>query len=64
MLVRVEELKKYFPVKKGLKEVLKKTRWVKAVDGVSFQIEKTLCEQRVPELKEVEEDHLVRCWKF
>jgi oligopeptide/dipeptide ABC transporter ATP-binding protein len=38
MLVRVEELKKYFPVKKGLKEVLKKTRWVKAVDGVSFQI--------------------------
>jgi peptide/nickel transport system ATP-binding protein/oligopeptide transport system ATP-binding protein len=38
------------------------------ITGCSFHPrctdKKTLCEQRVPELKEVEEDHLVRCWKF
>ena len=37
-LLRVEGLKKYFPIKKG---VFKKTvGYVKAVDGVSFSIKK------------------------
>ncbi len=37
-LVRVEELKTHFPIRKGL--LSKVAAWVKAVDGVSFSIEK------------------------
>ncbi|ASJ05014.1 ABC transporter ATP-binding protein [Thermococcus barossii] len=39
-LLRVENLKKYFPVKRNILEVLRKEppRYVKAVDGISFEI--------------------------
>jgi peptide/nickel transport system ATP-binding protein len=42
MLVKAENLKKYFPVQKGFLERLlsRKLEYVKAVDGVSFDIEK------------------------
>jgi peptide/nickel transport system ATP-binding protein len=42
MLVKAENLKKYFPVQKGFLERLlsRKHEYVKAVDGVSFEIEK------------------------
>lgn len=36
-LLKAVDLKKYYPVKKGL---FSKVKWVKAVDGVSFQLEK------------------------
>jgi len=41
-IIRVENLKKYFPVQKSFIEVLlaKKLDYVKAVDGVSFEIRK------------------------
>ncbi|WP_048152005.1 ABC transporter ATP-binding protein [Palaeococcus ferrophilus] len=39
-LLRVEDLRKYFPVKRGIIETLKKApqKYVKAVDGVSFEV--------------------------
>jgi len=39
-LLRVEDLKKYFPIKQGLFESLRKKeqRYVRAVDGISFDI--------------------------
>ena len=39
-LLRVENLKKYFPVRRNILEVLRKepVRYVKAVDGISFEI--------------------------
>ncbi|WP_456365325.1 ABC transporter ATP-binding protein [Thermococcus sp.] len=39
-LLKVENLKKYFPVKRGIIEALRKTpvRYVRAVDGISFEI--------------------------
>ena len=36
-LIKVEDIKKYFPVKKGF---LKKPDFLRAVDGVSFQVER------------------------
>lgn len=36
ILLEVQDLKKYFPVSKGV--LRKNTGWVKAVDGVSFQV--------------------------
>jgi len=41
-LLKVENLKKYFPVKRGIIEALRKVpvRYVKAVDGISFEIKK------------------------
>jgi len=41
-LLRVENLKKYFPVRRNILEVLRKEppRYVKAVDGVSFEIDR------------------------
>ncbi|MBE8539721.1 oligopeptide/dipeptide ABC transporter ATP-binding protein [Geoglobus acetivorans] len=40
--LKVEGLKKYFPVKRGIKSVLKREppRFVRAVDGISFEIRK------------------------
>ena len=42
VILKVENLKKYFPVKRGIMETLKKApqRYVKAVDGISFEIKK------------------------
>ncbi|CAD5244753.1 ABC transporter ATP-binding protein [Thermococcus camini] len=39
-LLRVENLKKYFPIKRNILETLRKApvRYVKAVDGISFEI--------------------------
>jgi len=37
-MIRVEHLKKYFPIKQGF--IKKKIRWLKAVDDVSFEIKK------------------------
>lgn len=37
-MIRVEHLKKYFPIKHGI--IRKKTMWLKAVDDVSFEIQK------------------------
>jgi len=37
-MIRVEHLKKYFPIKHGI--IKKKTMWLKAVDDVSFEIQK------------------------
>ncbi|NKB72717.1 MAG: ATP-binding cassette domain-containing protein [Candidatus Latescibacteria bacterium] len=37
-ILQVEGLKKYFPVRRGL--MRRQTGWVKAVDGVSFSVEK------------------------
>jgi len=37
-MIRVEHLKKYFPIKQGV--IKKKIRWLKAVDDVSFEIKK------------------------
>ena len=41
-LLKVENLKKYFPVKRNILEALRKEpiRYVKAVDGISFEIER------------------------
>ncbi|MBP1912403.1 ABC transporter ATP-binding protein [Thermococcus stetteri] len=41
-LLRVENLKKYFPIKRSIIEALRKepVRYVRAVDGVSFEIER------------------------
>jgi peptide/nickel transport system ATP-binding protein len=41
-LLRVENLKKYFPVRRNILEVLRKEppRYVKAVDGISFEIDR------------------------
>lgn len=41
-VLKVENLKKYFPIKRGLGDVLtgKPQRFVRAVDGISFEIEK------------------------
>ncbi len=41
-LLKVENLKKYFPVRRSILETLRKVppRYVKAVDGVSFEIER------------------------
>ncbi|MFA4719721.1 ABC transporter ATP-binding protein [Pyrococcus kukulkanii] len=41
-LLKVENLKKYFPIKRGIIETLKKApiRYVKAVDGISFEIKR------------------------
>ncbi len=40
--LKVEGLKKYFPIKRGIKSVLKREhpRFVRAVDGISFEIRK------------------------
>ncbi|MCD6559874.1 MAG: ATP-binding cassette domain-containing protein [Palaeococcus sp.] len=40
VVLKVENLKKYFPVKRGIIETLKKApqKYVKAVDGISFEI--------------------------
>jgi oligopeptide/dipeptide ABC transporter ATP-binding protein len=37
LILRIEELKKYFPIHRGFLQKI--TGWVKAVDGVSFDIE-------------------------
>lgn len=41
-LLKVENLKKYFPVKRGILETLRKEpqKYVKAVDGISFEVQK------------------------
>ncbi|TFG98816.1 ABC transporter ATP-binding protein [Candidatus Thorarchaeota archaeon] len=39
-ILRVEEVRKWFPVRSGLLSFRKPSRWVKAVDNVSFEIEK------------------------
>ncbi|ASJ02451.1 oligopeptide ABC transporter ATP-binding protein [Thermococcus profundus] len=41
-LLRVENLRKYFPIKRSVMEALRKVppRYVKAVDGISFEIER------------------------
>ena len=41
-LLRVENLKKYFPVKRGILETLKRApqKYVRAVDGISFEVRK------------------------
>ncbi|AMM53794.1 ABC transporter ATP-binding protein [Pyrococcus kukulkanii] len=41
-LLKVENLKKYFPIKRSILETLKKApiRYVKAVDGISFEIKR------------------------
>ncbi len=41
-LLKVENLKKYFPIKRNILEALRKepVRYVKAVDGISFEIER------------------------
>jgi len=41
-LLKVENLKKYFPVKRSILEALRKVppRYVKAVDGISFEIDR------------------------
>lgn len=40
-ILEVENLKKWFPVRRNLKEMLKgEQNWVKAVDGISFKIKK------------------------
>ncbi len=41
-LLKVENLKKYFPVKRGIIEALRKVpvRYVRAVDGISFEIKR------------------------
>ncbi|ASA77930.1 ABC transporter ATP-binding protein [Thermococcus sp. 5-4] len=41
-LLRVENLKKYFPIRRNILEVLRKEppRYVKAVDGISFEIDR------------------------
>lgn len=37
-MIRVEHLKKYFPIKQGV--IKKKIKWLKAVDNVSFEIKR------------------------
>ncbi|MFA4646434.1 ABC transporter ATP-binding protein [Pyrococcus kukulkanii] len=41
-LLKVENLKKYFPIKRGIIETLRRApvRYVKAVDGISFEIKR------------------------
>ncbi|AFK22594.1 ABC transporter ATP-binding protein [Pyrococcus sp. ST04] len=41
-LLKVENLKKYFPIKRGIIETIKRApiRYVKAVDGISFEIDR------------------------
>ncbi|TFH04371.1 MAG: ATP-binding cassette domain-containing protein, partial [Candidatus Thorarchaeota archaeon] len=39
-ILRVEEVRKWFPVRSGLLSFRQPSRWVKAVDNVSFEIEK------------------------
>jgi peptide/nickel transport system ATP-binding protein len=40
VVVKVENLKKWFPVKKGLTDLFSKKRYVHAVDEISFEIKK------------------------
>lgn len=39
-ILRVEEVKKWFPVRSGLFSFRQPSRWVKAVDNVSFEVQK------------------------